>query len=439
MRKKLFLTLAATVVASVCAIVIFGFNFDSTPTFKNGTMVGSINLGGLTADQGTTLLDKRFDEPIYFNIESASRSVTPLEIGISYDKNSLLKSTHVCRLKTPQLFCTPLATKGSDRSDVIVIDKEKLDAYLAQLDSAFQFVAQNTIVSFEDYSFRAPAPGTKISVDRQVFASSAGVINLLDYPKIRLKAVAGEDGATATQEQKTLDLIEGISFPLLIKYGGSPVSISKEDIKEFVEIEPRGGFTYGVISVEKVVDYLDELGEAYESEDVKLIETEAAHAIQRALLFRATDYQVNNAVILPIEGRPKTSGEMHDVYLEIVKSQQRLYRFEKGRLVKTYIISTGLTWDTPAGNYSVLGKQKMTISYFGGWYMPNYLPIGTINGYRFGFHEIPYHMDGAGNIYSRDASSMGSPATGGCIQLTKKDSLELFDWAKIGTPVYIYE
>ena len=34
---------------------------------------------------------------------------------------------------------------------------------------------------------------------------------------------------------------------------------------------------------------------------------------------------------------------------------------------------------------------------------------------------------------------MGSPATGGCIQLTYDDSLELFEWAQVGTPVYIYE
>jgi len=81
----------------------------------------------------------------------------------------------------------------------------------------------------------------------------------------------------------------------------------------------------------------------------------------------------------------------------------------------------------------------MTISYFGNWYMPYYLPVGTVNGYRFGFHEIPYHMDGAGNIYSRDPNTMGSPATGGCIQLTNIDAMELFAWAEVGTPVYIYE
>jgi lipoprotein-anchoring transpeptidase ErfK/SrfK len=80
------------------------------------------------------------------------------------------------------------------------------------------------------------------------------------------------------------------------------------------------------------------------------------------------------------------------------------------------------------------------MSYFGNWYMPNYLPIGYINGqYRFGFHSIPYHMDGAGNIYSRDSNTMGSPATGGCIQLSSEDSLELFNWAWVGMPVYVYE
>ncbi|EKD99899.1 MAG: hypothetical protein ACD_22C00139G0001 [uncultured bacterium] len=72
--------------------------------------------------------------------------------------------------------------------------------------------------------------------------------------------------------------------------------------------------------------------------------------------------------------------------------------------------------------------------------MPNYLPIGYIQGkYRFGFHAIPYHMDGNGNIYSRDPNTMGSPATGGCIQLSPKDAEELFNWARVDMPVYVYD
>ncbi len=72
--------------------------------------------------------------------------------------------------------------------------------------------------------------------------------------------------------------------------------------------------------------------------------------------------------------------------------------------------------------------------------MPWYLPIGTINGpYYFGFHEVPYHMDYQGMIYSRDPETIGSPATGGCIQVLKGQAKEIFDWAEVGTPVYITE
>jgi lipoprotein-anchoring transpeptidase ErfK/SrfK len=241
------------------------------------------------------------------------------------------------------------------------------------------------------------------------------------------------------QKKATNLAINKVSYPLLIKYGRFPVYIPAERIKSFLSVIEKDGLTYGKITDYEINRYLDELDAKYRNPDVAIIRQGAVDAIKRALLFRTTNYEINNAIVLPQEGKPKTNGEKADSYLEVVKSQQRLYKFEHGKLVKTYIVSTGLTWETPPGEYMVLGKEKMAISYVGDWYMPNYLPLGTIYGYRFGFHSIPFHLDASGNIYSRDTSTMGSPATGGCVQLDQNDSLEVYEWAKVGTPVYIYE
>ena len=418
------------------------YNLSNKPitVFKNNIKAGKIDLSGKTLNTGLEMLNSSINSPVYLNLESQSRTVTLKDIGISYEENELLKATKTCRFRKPLFFCQNTSNEPIRQEEFIVVDNTLLSSYLDKLEKEFEFIAKNTSISFQDYSFIAPSNSATISLDKEVFINKESLSRIIDTKDIKIKLNLITKDDINKQETATDNLIEKVTNPLLIKYGRNPIYIPKNTLKSFITTKEENNLIKGYILEEKVKEYLDSIKEKYAKEDVQIFEKESIRAVQTALLFRTTDYKVNNAVILPIEGRSKTNGELHDAYLEVIKSQQRLYKFENGELVKTYIISTGLTWETPPGEYEVLGKQKMTISYFGNWYMPNYLPIGLINGqYRFGFHAIPYHMDAYGNIYSRDENTMGSPATGGCIQLTYDDSLELFEWAQVGTPVYIYE
>ncbi len=390
--KRRYLLL--TVLISISLLVVFTLSQDS-----------------LQKKERKSQLEKALDKTLYFNSQDTSRAVTFNEIGIYYDSTS----------------------------ESIYINREKLDNYLIELEREYAYLSNNTIISFENYSFQVPSDKAKIKLYRAPFSTNESILNLVTNPEVKLRLYLDTLDDPDLQKQKTDSHIEKITSPLLIKYGRNPIYIPKATLKDFIVSEGQNPIT-ARIDYDKVSQYLDTLHEKYKTDDVNVIHKEAVDAIRRSLLFRAADYQVNNAVILPIQGNPKSDGSLHDVYLEVIKSQQRLYRFEHGKLVKTYIVSTGLTWETPPGEYSIQGKQKITISYTGNWYMPDYLPIGTINGsYRFGFHAIPYHMDGNGNIFSRDPNTMGSPATGGCIQLTPEEATELFEWAWVGIPVYVYE
>lgn len=435
--KKIFILISTLIVA---LIVTYNLIENPITVFKNGTVVGRIDLSGKTLNNGLDILERKFDSPIYLNLDATSRAISLRDIGINYNVDQILKATKICRFRNPRIFCANTSNEPVDKNEFIKVDSTKLNAYLDEFEKELQPLAKNNIVSFEDYSFRAGDKENKLIIDRSIFTNKLDLYNIIDTQTIKIKLNTNTFGNLKALNQQTLVLIENITIPLLIKYGRNPIYIQKSDLKKFILTEDREGITYGKISAEEITKYLETLKVKYAKDDVVILTNEAANAIQNALLFRATDYKVNKAVVLPLEGAPKTNGELSDVYLEVDKAQQRLYRFEHGKLVKTYIVSTGLTWETPAGEFKILGKQKMAISYFGNWYMPNYLPIGTINGgYRFGFHAIPYHMDVNGNIYSRDENTMGSPATGGCIQLTLEESKELFDWAAVGTPVYIYE
>lgn len=438
MRLKLFIF--GIFLLLLTSLIIYNLTNNPITVFKEGTKIGNIDLSRLPLNKGLSLLKERFNNPIYLNTDSTSRAVNLKDMGISYDENEILKAATTCLFRKPLMFCQNTSNEPVDINGFITIDKKMLDTYLADLEAQMQYAAKNTIISFDDFSFSTPSDKAKITLDKSAFKSPDGINSLIDNKPIKIKLVLNNDDDLTAQHLQTLKLINLISQPLLIKYGRNPIYIPAQIVNSFVTTIERNGELYGLVSSKEISNYLDILKLKYENQDVKIVRPEAVKAIQTALLYRTTDYKVNTAVILPLQGKPKTNGETADVYLEVLKSQQRLYKFEHGKLTKTYIISTGLTWETPSGNYEILGKQKMTISYFGNWYMPYYMPIGLINGkYRFGFHAIPYHVDASGNIYSRDLNTMGSPATGGCIQLTLEDAEELFTWGKIGIPVYVYE
>jgi lipoprotein-anchoring transpeptidase ErfK/SrfK len=437
-RTRLFIIAVSIIILSI----ITTYNLLNNPitVFKDGTTVGYINLSGKTLTEGLVLIESRQKTPIYLNIESTSRAVTLEEMGITFNMDEVLKATKTCRFRSPRLFCAVTSNEPLHKDETILIDNAKLDAFLNGLLAELQPLSKNTIISFSDYSFYAPGPNAQITFDLAGFKSKENIYNLIHDQDVKVHLALNVQDEAVGQKAQTQTLIANIVKPLLIKYGRNPIYIPTDILKKVIASKEQDGKSHGYIDAIEIGNYLDSIRSKYEKDDVKILRQESIIAIQNALLFRTTDYKINTAVVLPIEGNSNTNGELHDVYLEVNKAQQRLYRFEHGKLVKTYIVSTGLTWETPAGEYKVLGKQKMAISYFGNWYMPYYLPIGLINNqYRFGFHAIPYHIDGNGSIYSRDENTMGSPATGGCIQLTMEEAKELFEWAQVGTPVYIYE
>lgn len=439
MKTKLAVLSAATILLIISIYLGDPQNFKPVTIFKIGTKVGSLNLSRTPWDIGYASLKSRLSSPFYINLESKSRGVTPEELGIGLNTDTLTKLTTTCKTRLLRIFCRNTSNEKINPNTAFTADESKINAFVSELDREIAFLAENTIISFEDNTFRALSPNASVSINSEAFTNIDRLAEVITTDNFILDLLIKSEDDKDLQREATETLIQNMSVPLLIKYGGTPLYISADQIREFIGTTEKEGFHYGYIKKDAVEEYLDSLEPTYASDEIQIFKNDAVLAITRAILFKAADYEVNNAVILPLVGNPKTNGGLHPEYLELIKSQQRLYRFKNGKLVKTYVVSTGLTWDTPAGEYEILGKQKMTISYYDYWYMPNYLPIGTISGFYFGFHEIPYHMDGYGNIYSRDPNTMGSPATGGCIQLTRKDSLELFEQIPIGAPVYIHE
>lgn len=322
----------------------------------------------------------------------------------------------------------------------IVLDSEKFKEFENKLINDLSYLSKSPVINLESSEFYSLGPNSKLELNKDDLLNQLSLRNLLTTNSVRVIPKFKEIFISAenkTTNQELLDRVVGKSLQL--KAGRKEINLTPTDIKSFIESKDENGKEILLINQTKIIDFLTNLDQRLSfpaDVDYKL----SAAKLSNHLLFRITEENPSRTFILPIKGTFSISPSRHPKFIEVNKSQQRAYLFEDGKLFKTYVISTGVTWETPTGEFKVLNKVPMTISYSNYWYMPWYLPIGTINGpYYFGFHEVPYHVDFKGMIYSRDPETIGSPATGGCIQLLKGQAKELFDWAEVGIPVYITE
>jgi LysM repeat protein len=115
-------------------------------------------------------------------------------------------------------------------------------------------------------------------------------------------------------------------------------------------------------------------------------------------------------------------------------SEQHLYAYENDTQVYSFTASTGMPGaDTAPGSYSVL--DKIPNAYGANWdlWMPNWLGIYWAGTLENGIHALPILSNGQ-RLWD---GYLGTPVSFGCIILGVEDSQTLYDWAEVGTPVYI--
>jgi len=120
------------------------------------------------------------------------------------------------------------------------------------------------------------------------------------------------------------------------------------------------------------------------------------------------------------------------IFIDI--SEQRLYAYRGDKLVYKWPVSTGLRGrDTATGHFQVLDKIPMAYSRVWQLKMPYWLGIYYVQGIENGIHALPIRPDGSvmwGGL-------LGQRASYGCVILSNSAAKALYNWAEIGTQVYI--
>jgi len=118
---------------------------------------------------------------------------------------------------------------------------------------------------------------------------------------------------------------------------------------------------------------------------------------------------------------PSASGKL----ILVVLSEQRVYAYQDGTLLNSFLASTGLpATPTVTGNYSIYLKyssQRMTGP---GYDLPG-VPWVMYFYKGYGLHGTYWH------------SNFGQPMSHGCVNLGTESAKWLYDWAPIGTPVRV--
>jgi len=120
---------------------------------------------------------------------------------------------------------------------------------------------------------------------------------------------------------------------------------------------------------------------------------------------------------------PAASGEAQEIVVDL--SEQRVYVYENGSLLRTMVASTGVAaTPTVLGTYRIYLRYDKQTMYGPGYYLPD-VPHVQYFYQGYGFHGTYWH------------NNFGTPMSRGCVNLTIADAEWLHGWASIGALVRV--
>lgn len=146
------------------------------------------------------------------------------------------------------------------------------------------------------------------------------------------------------------------------------------------------------------------------------------------------------AIATKLDDGPNTNGSAAAKYIEVDISQQKMYLFQNGKLLKAYTVSTGLDYPTPTGRFTIINKVGLGFSNIYNVWLPWWMGFKYSEelGAYFGIHEQPYILTEDGRPIIQ-GPKIGTPSTGGCVALAPGAAREVYRFGDIGTVVQIYQ
>ncbi|MGC9334321.1 MAG: LysM peptidoglycan-binding domain-containing protein [Anaerolineae bacterium] len=125
-------------------------------------------------------------------------------------------------------------------------------------------------------------------------------------------------------------------------------------------------------------------------------------------------------------GGGSSSGASGGKWFEIDLSSQRMYAHQGSTVVRTMVVSTGISrYPTPPGTFRIYAKYPSMTMSGPGYYLPG-VPHSMFFYKGYAIHGTYWH------------NNFGRPMSHGCVNLTRADAAWAYSWAPIGTLVKIH-
>jgi hypothetical protein len=113
-------------------------------------------------------------------------------------------------------------------------------------------------------------------------------------------------------------------------------------------------------------------------------------------------------------------------FITVDLTQQTLYRYQDGKLLNTFLISSGKSkTPTRVGEFSIFRKRDRVWMSGLNYSLPNVPWVASYDG-AYTIHGTYWH------------NNFGHPMSHGCINMRTSEAKVVYDWSEIGTPVIIF-
>jgi len=439
-----------------------------------GLRVAGQSVGGLTPDEAKKILDqatsKFLDQKITFIYGGGEKSweTTPGEIGLSFSNGKSISEIfaigHSGNLKEDIKgeILTLLGRKNKNFDASFQFDDLKVDAFLAKISQDINSPVKNATLKFEGLEAVVVAEEAGQLVPQSEIKKLLSLkIAKLDTNKI---VVFRERVEPAIKEKDTLSVkaetAKLVSMPVEFTYNNKSFTVDQQTVASwisFVEKQESGKLVLGwEINAKNFQDYLvnvKKLQRAAVDKQIQIISgqeyvlregkpgqtvdvTDASLKLKDQLLIDGE----RKVSLITAQLPPKTVTVGSDAitpasmepYIDIDISSQVMTIFSEGQVVYRFRVSTG-KWEmpTPLGWGKILNKQPRAYSKKYGLYMPWWMAFQP-GGY--GIHELPEWPNGA----KEGQGHLGRRVSHGCIRLGIGPAKTVYDWASVGTPVYVH-
>lgn len=422
-------------------LLLFFFLYSNLFAYPN-TYIGAINISGKTAGQITALLNQQFAVLPRVQVKERTYTYRYDQLGIILDSKKTIDEVFA-----PNRKFFPLTFFTKRVIDPPLAFTQEFDQFVA--DTTFDFSAQPDDVSVD--------PATKslvVTENSQIYRFDKNSLQSLlmtrfgSYENPIYPMLAKVTNVTIDQIADTnqkLSFVFGSPIMVYLDLGGTTqaVELKEEDIREATTVTLTPDTIHVSISVSPdalnrvITRRVHATGFPIRND---IVTQHVVSDFQQVINLRFGGTAVN-AVATTLDAGPNTNGSLADKYIEVDISQAKMYLFKEKKVYKSYKVSTGSDYPTPTGKFEILNKVGLGYSNIYQDWLPWWMGFSyskELNAY-FGIHEQPYRITADGKMVAASPQSIGTPSTGGCVALAPGAARDVYYFADVGTPVYIYD